>query len=72
MPLIDTATLLQALHSGDIRLEIADDGRGLGTTARGTGFGSRLIAMMADRLGAQHAWHDACPGTRFVMDVPRL
>lgn len=51
-------------------LEVEDRGRGLdGAAIRGTGLGSRLIHMMAARLGGSHDYHDALPGTRFVLCV---
>lgn len=54
-------------------LEVAD--RGVGTVAglppRGSGVGSRVIALMAERLGARFAWTDGAPGTRFELLVER-
>lgn len=52
-------------------LEVSDKGRGLslGSPAAGTGFGTRLIDMMARKLGAEHAWHDGVPGTRFTLST---
>lgn len=52
-------------------LEVEDRGRGLARAA-GTGMGSRLIDMMAARLGARHGYHDAQPGTRFALCVVKL
>jgi two-component sensor histidine kinase len=68
----DIQIVLQTTAFGGYRLEVADRGRGIaGVATEGTGLGSRLVAMMADRLRAQYAWHDARPGTRFVLDVPK-
>lgn len=53
-------------------LEVSDKGRGLLRSApAGTGFGMRLIDLMARKLGAEHAWHDAVPGTRFTLSTGR-
>lgn len=65
----DVRVTLQATPAGSLRLEVSDRGRGIapGAAPRGSGLGSRLIAMMATRLGADFAWRDAAPGTRFVL-----
>ncbi|MEI9851525.1 MAG: hypothetical protein WDN24_12585 [Sphingomonas sp.] len=53
-------------------LEVEDRGRGIVPGAvHGTGFGARLIEMMAARLGGTHGYHDARPGTRFALRVDR-
>ncbi|AQR72645.1 sensor histidine kinase [Sphingomonas sp. LM7] len=69
----DIRIVLQALPFGGYRLDVADRGRGIeaGAAVQGTGLGSRLIAMMAGRLGARHAWHEARPGTCFTLHVPK-
>jgi two-component sensor histidine kinase len=61
--------MLRALPLGGYWLEVSDRGAGLmsARNARGTGLGTQLIAMMARRLGAVHAWHDNAPGTRFTL-----
>jgi two-component sensor histidine kinase len=56
---------------GGYRLDVSDRGRGIvaGAAPQGTGFGARLIEMMATRLNASYAWHDAAPGTLFSLFV---
>ncbi|MEJ5976839.1 sensor histidine kinase [Novosphingobium sp. PS1R-30] len=55
--------------AGGYRVEVADRGRGVARGARGTGLGTELIRLLAQRLGATCAYHDAAPGTRFVLEV---
>jgi two-component sensor histidine kinase len=56
---------------GGYILEVEDRGRGRAPDAapHGSGLGSRLIDMMAARLGGWHGYDDARPGTRFVFCV---
>lgn len=66
--------VLRDLPGGGFRLEVADSGAGM--TARrassGTGMGSRLIASMAERLGAAYRWDDNAPGTRFILSTDEV
>ena len=65
----DVRVTLHATPSGGYRLEVSDRGRGIpvGAAPQGSGLGSRLVTTMAARLGADFAWRDAAPGTRFVL-----
>lgn len=49
-------------------LGVEDDGAGRRVASGG--FGSRLVATLASRIGAATIWEDAHPGTRFVLAVP--
>jgi len=65
--------VLRERQPGGYSLEVSDKGRGFshGSPAAGSGFGTRLINMMARKLGAEHAWHDGVPGTRFTLSTGR-
>lgn len=65
----DVAILLSAMPFGGYRLDVVDYGRGLRVEdmPRGTGLGTRLVRMMAAKINATCAWHDAAPGTRFTL-----
>lgn len=63
------AVVLQRQGAGGYRIEVADRGRGLSRGVRGTGLGSELIRALTRKLGATFAYHDAQPGTRFVIEV---
>ncbi|UZK66996.1 sensor histidine kinase [Sphingomonas sp. M1-B02] len=67
----DVEVSLRDAPRGGFVLEVADQGRGriAGAAPEGSGLGTELVAMMARRLGAQHRWHDARPGTRFTLCV---
>lgn len=58
---------------GGYALQVEDRGRGMATgrAPQGTGLGGMLVEMMAKRLGGRCAYHDAAPGTRFVLTVAR-
>ena len=62
---------LRPMLFGGYILEVEDRGRGRARDAapEGSGLGSRLIDMMATRLGGWHGYDDARPGTRFVFCV---
>lgn len=54
--------------SGDWMLAVEDDGVGIGHHHGGThGLGSHIIQAVSHKLGGQHAWESASPGTRFMM-----
>lgn len=67
----DVWITLSAMPFGGYRLDVSDRGRGIvaGAAPQGTGFGARLIEMVATRLNASYAWHDAAPGTLFSLFV---
>ena len=53
------------------RIEIRDDGAGIGAPATGSdGFGMRLIRSIARQLSAEIDWTSADPGTRVTVDMP--
>lgn len=53
------------------RIEIRDDGAGIGVPATGSdGFGMRLIRSIARQLSAEIDWTPADPGTRVTVDMP--
>lgn len=53
------------------RIEIRDDGAGIGAPATGSdGFGMRLIRSIARQLSAEIDWTAADPGTRVTVDMP--
>jgi two-component sensor histidine kinase len=62
---------LRGMPFGGYSLDVSDRGRGIvpGASARGSGLGSQLIAMMANRLGGRFGWLDAQPGTCFTLHV---
>jgi len=67
----DVLVALRPMPFGGYVLEISDRGAGIvpGAVPQGTGLGSRVIAMMAHRLGGRAVWSDAHPGTRFELYV---
>jgi two-component sensor histidine kinase len=67
----DVRVALRALPLGGYVLEVSDRGQGIVPDAdpQGSGLGSRLIAMMAGRLGGHPIWRDAQPGTHFELYV---
>lgn len=62
---------LRGLPLGGYVLEVSDRGAGMSSHAdpQGTGLGSRVIAMTAQRLGGYAVWKNARPGTRFELHV---
>lgn len=62
--------ILAPVEREDLRLEVSDDGIGfpadLGSAPSG-GLGTKLISTLSRQLGGQMHWHDANPGTRFVL-----
>jgi two-component sensor histidine kinase len=67
----DVRIALRPMLFGGYILEVEDRGHGRARDAapQGSGLGSRLIDMMATRLGGWHGYDDARPGTRFVFCV---
>lgn len=65
----DVAIMLSTMPFGGYRLDVVDRGRGMRAddAPRGTGLGTRLVRMMAAKIDATCAWHDAVPGTRFTL-----
>ncbi|WHU04879.1 sensor histidine kinase [Sphingomonas sp. NIBR02145] len=62
--------MLRSLPLGGYMIEVSDRGRGrVAEVIQGSGFGSRLIELMAARLGAEGSYRDAQPGTRFLLFV---
>jgi two-component sensor histidine kinase len=62
--------MLRSLPLGGYMIEVSDRGCGrVAEAIHGSGFGSRLIELMAARLGARASYHDAQPGTRFLLFV---
>lgn len=54
--------------SGDWMLAVEDDGVGIGHHHGGQhGLGSHIIEAVSRKLGGQHVWESANPGTRFTM-----
>lgn len=68
----DVRLVLRAMPFGGYLLEVIDRGYGMtGDPVRGTGFGSQLIDAMVARIGGRFSYHDAQPGTRFLLFVDR-
>jgi len=65
----DVRIVLSGTPFGGRHLEVLDRGCGrpFGLAGGGAGLGTRLVELMAVRLGASHGWYNARPGTRFVM-----
>lgn len=60
--------LFDVSPSGDWTLAVEDDGVGIGHHHGGTqGLGAHIIQAVSKKLGGQHAWESASPGTRFTM-----
>lgn len=54
-------------HRNTFRLIVADRGRGLDGNTEGTGFGSRMLTALLQRLGGTIAYNDNKPGLRVVV-----
>lgn len=57
-------------RAGAHALYLAVEDDGAGRPAAPDGFGTRLVATLAQRIGAATIWEDVHPGTRFVLAVP--
>ena len=56
--------------NGDFRIEIADDGVGIESSAKSSGFGLTIIQLLCQQLKAKSETTDAQPGTRVVINLP--
>lgn len=65
----DLRVIVRAMPVGGYMVEVADRGCGMASGRLGTGYGSRLIDLIAARLGGRCSYHDAQPGTRFLLFV---
>jgi light-regulated signal transduction histidine kinase (bacteriophytochrome) len=54
----------------DIRLIVADQGRGRARGADGTGFGSRMMQALVSQLSGELDYQPGAPGTRAVLTAP--
>ncbi len=63
------AYLCELAEELDAAAAAIEGGMVRGQPSRGTGVGSQLVAIMAQRLRAAHRWHDNAPGTRFTLCV---
>lgn len=68
----DVAIQVRRNDLGTGTMSIADTGRGLSADngASKSGFGSRVIDLAADRIGATLRYEDNRPGTRLIVDFP--
>lgn len=53
-----------------LRIIVSDAGKGRGTTVTGTGFGTKMIAVLVERLSGTLQFEDTDPGTRVVITAP--
>ena len=61
------------VEPGHLRLEVCDRGAGLPPgfdPAKSKSLGMTVIAGLGRQLGGQPQWHNALPGTRFVLEFP--
>lgn len=61
---------LRVAAAGALRLVIEDDGTGPAPDTAASGFGTRLTAMLASRIGAALLRENARPGTRIILAIP--
>ena len=57
-------------ENGDFRIEITDDGVGIGKTSPVSGFGLTIVQLLCQQLKARGETTDAEPGTRVVVLLP--
>ena len=57
-------------QAGDFRIEITDNGVGLGEEPRVSGFGLTIVQLLCQQLKAKSETTDAEPGTRIVVLLP--
>ncbi len=55
---------------GELRIEITDDGVGVETSTRSSGFGLTIVQLLCQQLKAKWLTTDASPGTRVVINLP--
>ncbi|MCO6388091.1 PAS domain-containing protein [Aliihoeflea sp. 40Bstr573] len=60
-----------AKTDGWLRIEIEDNGSGMGEPDTSGSFGTRLIQSLSRQLKAQISWNDIAPGTRAVIELPQ-
>jgi two-component sensor histidine kinase len=70
----DVTIRLMAESAKSSRLEIADHGCGLAAHSGPIkqGYGARVIALAASRIGGHFVYEDNQPGTRFVLSFPHV
>lgn len=57
-------------HRNSLRLIVSDRGRGHTGTTEGTGFGSRMLTSLIQRLNGTITYEDNRPGVRVVLTAP--
>ncbi|HEY0034380.1 MAG TPA: histidine kinase dimerization/phosphoacceptor domain -containing protein [Devosia sp.] len=57
-------------HRNTLRLVVADHGRGQSGKVEGTGFGSRMLAALMQRLNGTIEYSDNRPGLRVIVTAP--
>lgn len=62
--------LLLEQHRNSLRLIVADRGKGHGGKIEGTGFGSRMLTALIQRLGGTIDYEDNRPGLRVIVAAP--
>ena len=67
----DVCVTIRAMEPGRLQLTVCDEGAGLPPefdTTSSASLGMKLIASLCGQLGGQPEWHNANPGTHFVLD----
>jgi light-regulated signal transduction histidine kinase (bacteriophytochrome) len=64
------ATVKVEQHRNTMRIVVSDAGRGRGTEVSGTGFGTRMIGALVQRLEGTLEYEDNHPGTRATITAP--
>lgn len=57
-------------QGGEVRVEVADDGKGMKDRRGSASFGSKLIESLARQLRTRAEWLSASPGTRVRLTIP--
>ena len=63
-------TVLLEQHRSSLRLTVSDRGKGHAGKTEGTGFGSRMLAALIQRLGGTVDYEDNRPGMKVVVAAP--